>query len=249
VSREASSSGLPQRAAIGPLRREQLLVIEHVAGGAPARHHQPEPTCCCRRCVWGNLNLAISALPGLMPDDLEAIPLISEDLCIVVREGNPLLARRRLRLQDLAEVPWMLLGPNLAGRRTIEGRHAEAGLPAPRLAIEVRTTATQLTILLSHSDLLSLLSESMVDGPWGAGRWRRIRTAHGFDGMPELTYRPPWNEAFFAIVPGGHPFAARRELSWKDLSDAPLIGPRPGNPVRQVLDQALAREGISFTWR
>jgi LysR family transcriptional regulator, carnitine catabolism transcriptional activator len=67
--------------------------------------------------------------------------------------------------------------------------------------------------------------------------------------MPELTYRPPWNEAFFAIVPAGHPFAARRELSWKDLSNAPLIGRRPGNAVRQVLDQALAREGISFTWR
>jgi DNA-binding transcriptional LysR family regulator len=37
----------------------------------------------------GDLDVTISALPGVMPDDLEAVPLLSEDLLLVVREGHP----------------------------------------------------------------------------------------------------------------------------------------------------------------
>jgi DNA-binding transcriptional LysR family regulator len=117
----------------------------------------------------GDLDVTISALPGVMPDDLEAVPLLSEDLLLVVREGHPLLARRRLRLQDLAQAQWMLPGPNVAARRSVEGRLAEAGLPPPRVAIEVSTTATQLIGLLRHSDLVALMSESMLAGDAGEG--------------------------------------------------------------------------------
>ena len=117
----------------------------------------------------GDLDLTLSALPRVPPDDLEATPLMRDDLCMVVREHHPLLVRRRLRLQDLAEADWMLPGPDVAGRRSVEGRLAEAGLPPPRVVVEVSNTAGSLARLLLHSDLVSIMSETTLQGPAGAG--------------------------------------------------------------------------------
>ena len=117
----------------------------------------------------GDLDLTVNALPGAMPEDLQAVPLIEDALCMVVRNGHPLLARRRLRLTDLVDAEWMLPGPEVAARRNVEGRLAEAGLPPPRVAVEVSNTATQLGRLLAHSDLVSILSESQLQGPAGDG--------------------------------------------------------------------------------
>ncbi|MGH8798308.1 MAG: LysR substrate-binding domain-containing protein, partial [Caldimonas sp.] len=36
-------------------------------------------------------------------------------------------------------------------------------------------------------------------------------------------------------------------VTWRDLKDAPLLGPRQGNPLREQLDFALAGEGITLT--
>lgn len=117
----------------------------------------------------GDLDLTINALPGVLPDDLEAVPLMKDDLRLVVRDGHPLLARRRVRLQDLLDAEWMLPGPEVAARRSVEARLAEAGMPPPRVAIEVNNTAGQLSRLLVHSDLVSIMSEAMLDGPTGQG--------------------------------------------------------------------------------
>jgi DNA-binding transcriptional LysR family regulator len=117
----------------------------------------------------GDLDLTINALPGVVPDDLEAVPLMSDDLCMVVREGHPLLSRRRVRLQDLVDAQWMLPGPGVSGRRGVEARLSEGGLPPPRVAVEVSTTAGQLSRLLVHSDLVSIMSETSLAGPGGEG--------------------------------------------------------------------------------
>ena len=117
----------------------------------------------------GDLDLAIHALPRVLPDDLDAVPLMTDDLCMVVREGHPLLSRRRVRLQDLVDAQWMLPGPGVAGRRGVEARLAEAGLPPPRVAIEVSNTAGQLTRLLAHSDLVAIMSEAALSAPGGEG--------------------------------------------------------------------------------
>ncbi|GAB3757717.1 LysR family transcriptional regulator [Ramlibacter monticola] len=117
----------------------------------------------------GDLDLSISALPGVLAEDLETIPLIKDDLRLVVREDHPLLSRRRVRIQDLASAEWMLPGPDVAARRSVEARLAAAGLPPPRIAVEVSNTAVQLSSLLVHSDLVSIMSEGMLDGPSGGG--------------------------------------------------------------------------------
>lgn len=117
----------------------------------------------------GDLDVSINALPGVIPEDLQATALLADDLWMVVREGHPLLARRRLRLQDLVDAEWMLPGPGVAARRSVEGRLAEAGLPPPRVAVEVSTTAGQLTRLLTQSDLVSIMSETMMHEAPGQG--------------------------------------------------------------------------------
>ncbi|GAP36196.1 LysR family transcriptional regulator [Piscinibacter sakaiensis] len=117
----------------------------------------------------GDLDLALSALPAATPEDLQALPLIEDDLWLVVREGHPLLARRRLGWKDLAQAGWMLPGPAVAGRRAVEGRLAEAGLPPPRVVVEMNNSAAPLLDLVRHSDLVSLLGASSLASEAGRG--------------------------------------------------------------------------------
>ena len=117
----------------------------------------------------GDIDLSINALPMNLPAELAATPLLSDDLCIVVRTGHPLLTRRRLRLADLGRAEWMLPGEAVAARRAVEGRLAQAGLPPPRVVVEVNNTAGQLMDLVRRSDLVSLMSEAMLSTPAGRG--------------------------------------------------------------------------------
>lgn len=117
----------------------------------------------------GDIDVSINALPGGRLEDLRAVPLIDDDLCLVVREGHPLLSKRRVRLVDLAAASWMLPGAEVAGRRAVEGRLAEAGLPPPNVVVELSNTAGQLLELVRHSDMVSLFSESMLRTEAGRG--------------------------------------------------------------------------------
>ena len=119
----------------------------------------------------GDIDIAINALPALVPEDLQALPLIEDDLFLVAREGHPLLRRPRLKLSDLADAEWLLPGPDVAVRRTIETRFLQAGLPPPRVAIEINNTGVghQLYQLVVHSDLIAVASEAVLGSAVGKG--------------------------------------------------------------------------------
>ncbi|MDM0029528.1 LysR family transcriptional regulator [Variovorax saccharolyticus] len=162
------------RVGVSPLYAERLFVPAFL------QVHQQRPAARLRLMVnlndallaalrLGDLDLSINAIPRVLPDDLEALALMKDDLCMVVRQDHPLLSRRRVRLQDLVDAQWMLPGPGVAGRRGVEARLAEAGLPPPRVAVEVSNTASQLSGLLVRSDLVALMSEAMLAGPRGEG--------------------------------------------------------------------------------
>ncbi|MEJ8810461.1 LysR family transcriptional regulator [Variovorax ureilyticus] len=162
------------RVGVSPLYAERLFVP------ACLQLHQQRPAARLRVMVnlndallgalrLGDLDLSINAIPRVLSEDLEAVPLMNDDLCMVVREDHPLLLRRRVRLQDLLDAHWMLPGPGVAGRRGVEARLAEAGMPPPRVAVEVSNTASQLSRLLIRSDLVALMSQAMLDGPAGEG--------------------------------------------------------------------------------
>lgn len=162
------------RVGVSPLYAERLFVP------ACLQLHQQRPAARLRVMVnlndallgalrLGDLDLSINAIPRVPSEDLEAVPLMNDDLCMVVREDHPLLRRRRVRLQDLVDAHWMLPGPGVAGRRGVEARLAEAGMPPPRVAVEVSNTASQLSRLVIRSDLVALMSQAMLAGPAGEG--------------------------------------------------------------------------------
>lgn len=64
--------------------------------------------------------------------------------------------------------------------------------------------------------------------------------------MQDIVARPLTTDTFVAVMPGGHPLAQQPVVTWRELADVPLIGPPPGNAVREQLDMALARQGITL---
>lgn len=117
----------------------------------------------------GDIDFGINALSPSLPDELQASPLITDDLCLLVRAAHPLLSRRRRRLAVLAGVAWMLPGPQVMARCSVEARLAAAGLPPPRVVVEVGNTSAQLTGLQLDSDLIALMSESLLSSPANRG--------------------------------------------------------------------------------
>lgn len=64
--------------------------------------------------------------------------------------------------------------------------------------------------------------------------------------MQDIVARPLTTDTFVAVMPAGHPLAQQSVVTWRELADVPLIGPPPGNAVREQLDMALARQGITL---
>jgi DNA-binding transcriptional LysR family regulator len=63
----------------------------------------------------------------------------------------------------------MLPGLEVAGRRSVEARLAQAGLPPPKVMVEVSDSAGPLTELLRRSDLVALMSDAMLASQPGRG--------------------------------------------------------------------------------
>lgn len=162
------------RVGVSPLYAQKLFVPAFV------QLHRQRPAAMVRASVhlndelWrllrqGELDMTISSLPAVVPEDLEVVELMSDDVCMVVRQDHPLLGNRRLKLGDLAAVQWMLPGPGVAARRQVEARLAHAGLPPPRIALEISNTSGQMAHILRDTDLVSIMSESMLAGSTGQG--------------------------------------------------------------------------------
>jgi DNA-binding transcriptional LysR family regulator len=90
-------------------------------------------------------------------------------MCVVLREGHPLLLRRSLRLADLADAGWVLPGPEVLARRRLEARLAEQGLPAPRVVVQMDSTVALVPSVLRGSDLLAVMSRFSVAPAGAAG--------------------------------------------------------------------------------
>lgn len=189
------------RVGVSPLYVQQLFVPAFL------QLHRQRPAATVRASVhlndelWrllrqGELDLTLSSLPALVPDDLQTVELMQDDLCIVARVEHPLHSKRRLKLADLAQVQWMLPGPNVAARRHVEALLAQAGLPPPRIALEVSNTAWQMRTILRETDLVSLMSESMLVGEVTDGlqvlqlAQARIHRAVGITYLKEVTLQP-----------------------------------------------------------
>lgn len=62
--------------------------------------------------------------------------------------------------------------------------------------------------------------------------------------QPDISARALVTDVFVAVMRPDHALARHPALRWRDVAELPLIGPPPGNAVREQLDAALARDGI-----
>lgn len=91
---------------------------------------------------------------------------------------------------------------------------------------------------VSQSTVLSMVKNGEVD--FGVGT--------SFDGELGLMTRPLYSEPYCVALQRGHHLAGRDQIGWRDLKSETLVGSRRGNPVRTLLDDALARAGISLDY-
>lgn len=56
-----------------------------------------------------------------------------------------------------------------------------------------------------------------------------------------------FKDRFIALCAREHHFSQRTRLKWSDLQDEPFIALAPASPIRQLIDRALAKEGIRLT--
>jgi LysR family transcriptional regulator, carnitine catabolism transcriptional activator len=124
------------------------------------------------------------------------------------------------------------------GRVSLAVASVQAALVLPRLIREFTDSNPGVKVVLhdvAQDEVLEQVRAGEVD--FGLG------TASG--SRHDLGARTLWAEPFVAVLPADHPLTRKRELTWADLAEVPIIGPIPGNPVREQLDHALAREGLS----
>jgi DNA-binding transcriptional LysR family regulator len=126
------------------------------------------------------------------------------------------------------------------GRVSIAAASLQAALLVPRAIVRftARHPGVKVTLLdVSQAEVPELVRAGEVD--FGIGTDSGTRQ--------DLVKRRLLNDSFIVVLPPGHPLTRKREITWHDLAEIPLIGPPSGNPVREQLDFALAREGITLT--
>ncbi len=102
----------------------------------------------------GALDLVLAATPDapVLDPDLEWLPLMTDQYCVIAARTHPLRRRREIGLEELLAFPWILPGRHslmVERLRIIFRAHA---LPAPEPAIE--------------TDIVSLRHQLLASGPY-----------------------------------------------------------------------------------
>lgn len=64
----------------------------------------------------------------------------------------------------------------------------------------------------------------------------------------ELIATPFYTDEYILILPPKHHLTKHKQVEWHQLASEQIIGPVKGNPVRQLLDDTLAENGISLSY-
>lgn len=103
----------------------------------------------------GDVDLVIGLLQTTAPQDLAQEPLAQAPYAIVVRQGHPLLKKRKVTLDDLAAYDWVVGSPGSGRRICFETLFA--GRTPPSAKIETYSLPT-IRLLLTRSDAVTLLT-------------------------------------------------------------------------------------------
>jgi DNA-binding transcriptional LysR family regulator len=109
------------------------------------------------RLLNGDLDLVV----GRLTADFESAGLhfehcYDESMTVVVRRGHPLCARRGLKLEDLAEMSWIVPTAESAYRHRLDAAFRQGGVEPPADVVESVSILTNST-LLQASDMLGVM--------------------------------------------------------------------------------------------
>jgi DNA-binding transcriptional LysR family regulator len=94
-------------------------------------------------------------------DELVQEPLFHEEACVVVRAGHPLARRKRLQIAALAGCEWILQPPETTLRRQVDKAFHDAGLEAPRPAVQSVSLLTNRALLLA-TDMVGVWPRQVI---------------------------------------------------------------------------------------
>ena len=117
----------------------------------------------------GDLDFCISALQRSDEPEFDQQPLFSDDLHVVAREGHPIFLTANVQFSDLARQSWILPGPRVMARRSVDAAFTERGLPPPTVVIESNSSIASLMSIVRATNLCSVTGESTLRQPIGAG--------------------------------------------------------------------------------
>src|SRR5918992_1023453 len=104
---------------------------------------EAEPDVASGRLRSGDIDLALvydfERIPGMLDGELDLTALIDDPYDLIVPKGHTLAARKRLRLVDLADEPWVSSSDDVGCRAITERACQDAGFE-PRVAFEADET-------------------------------------------------------------------------------------------------------------
>ncbi len=121
------------------------------------------------------LSLGVAA-PYESPPELEYIHLFSLDWSLIAPPRHPLLRRKPLTLEDLADVPLILLEHGSTGRQHVMDAFHGRGL-SPR--VETETTNTEIIVRMVEAGLGLSVVPLMADGSVTRGHRVAVRDLDG----------------------------------------------------------------------
>ena len=154
----------------------------------------------------GDIDLALvydfEPLPDTLGDDLELTPLIDDCYDAVLAVDHPLAARKRIRLADLADEPWIASSPQCGCRGITDRACHDAGFDLS-VAFEADETMAAQALVAAGVGVtifprlaLNPLHPGVVARSLGASApVRRIWAARPLEG-----YRSPASEAMLQIL-------------------------------------------------
>ncbi len=112
----------------------------------------------------GDLDLAICLVPGRPRDDsLSFISLVRDRLVPAVRADHPMLARRKLQLEDLVGLDWVIYRRSHTGLDVFEQTFIANRLEPPKSTIECTSFACALA-LVENGDYVTLVPSQIFAG-------------------------------------------------------------------------------------